>query len=362
MPSASHSLSTAAGARAAAAGPTPLRWRDAAAKLVAPGAVLAGAWAVVIMPAVAREGARGWALAAQIAIGPAIAVVLLISFVALLDVRGVSGRARTLAVGVVAIMTALLTTAADFAILNALVVWSAPPRWSTPVMWWANLGENILVCLGAVLVYDYRVRSASREAALREARLAAANMVRRTAEVRLQAMRARIDPRFLFDALSAVERVHDADAAAGNRLLDNLVTYLRGVVPDLTNTRSTVGCELDLAGVWLEIRQQIVGGTVASAVEEATAEVRGRQFPPMTMIALAEAVLADAPPSAALTIRASCEGRRTTARFACSARAVAEPSSVEPLRTRLRELYGESVRVRFRGDEHGRSATVEVDL
>jgi hypothetical protein len=57
-------------------------------------------------------------------------------------------------------------------------------------------------------------------------------------EIRLQALQARIDPRFLFDALAAVERIHDIDAAVGDRLLDNLIKYLRAVVPDLVATRS----------------------------------------------------------------------------------------------------------------------------
>jgi hypothetical protein len=106
------------------------------------------------------------------------------------------------------------------------------------VVWWFNFGWVAALCTGAVLAYDYRVRSARRAAVLREARLQAAGVLRRTAEVRLQALQARIDPRFLFDALAAVERIHDIDAAAGDRLLDNLIKYLRAVVPDLVATRS----------------------------------------------------------------------------------------------------------------------------
>ena len=75
-----------------------------------------------------------------------------------------------------------------------------------PVVWWCNFGWTAALCTGAVLAYDYRVRSARRAAVLRKVRLQAAGVIRRTAEVRLQAMQARIDPRFLFDALAAVER------------------------------------------------------------------------------------------------------------------------------------------------------------
>jgi LytS/YehU family sensor histidine kinase len=216
------------------------------------------------------------------------------------------------------------------------------------------------LCTGAALAYDYRVRSARRAAVLREARLQAAGVLRRTAEVRLQALQARIDPRFLFDALAAVERIHDIDAAAGDRLLDNLIKYLRAVMPDLVATRSTVGKEVALARVWLAIRHAIVGATTVHAIE-ATGDVGNLPFPAMTMIPLAEAVLSEAPASATLTVNAQCEGALTTVRIDCRAPCAAEPPSVPALRARLEELYGEQVRLAFTCDARGRQATVEVD-
>ena len=83
----------------------------------------------------------------------------------------------------------------------------------------------------------------------------------------------------------------------------------------------------------------------------------------MTMIALAEAVLSEAPPSATLAIRAQCDGALTTVRIDCHAPCATEPPSVQALRARLQELYGKQVRLAFTCDAiRGRQATVEVDL
>jgi hypothetical protein len=118
-------------------------------------------------------------------------------------------------------------------------------------------------------------------------------------------MQARIDPQFLFDALAAVERIHDVDAAAGDRLLDNLIKYLRAVLPDLIATRSTVGKEVELAAHGSTFDDEIVGADGIHAIE-ATGDVGNRPFPAMTMIPLAEAVLSEAPASATLTSSAHC--------------------------------------------------------
>lgn len=341
------------------------RWRAAAGQLLVPATVLAAAMVVFAVPGVLRDGARGWVFAIQATFGPVISVSLLVSLLALVDAAALRGRVRNAALVGAAMTAAGLGMAIVLVVLIAVGIWAAPP-WSTPVLWWANVGWVAMVLVGATLVHDYRVRGVQRATALREVRLRAAGAVRRAAEVRLQAMQARIDPRFLFDALSGVERVHDADPAAGHRLLDNLVAYLRAVVPDLGDTRSTVGRELDLARLWLEIRREVAGGTGGHDLGEPAADVRDRTFPAMTMIPLADAVLADAPPSATLLVRASGEGSLTTIQLECGQPAVGravEPPSVAAVRTRLRELYGERARLAFACDAGlGRRATVEIDL
>ena len=346
------------------------RWRDAAAELLGPAAVFVAAWSLVEIPISLAQGkAWGWRLVVFSATNPLIMVSVLVALIAVIEASTLRARGRTFATVGAGIAAAALGNAIGFPILIAVEFVSTPPPWApenffglSAVLWWINFGWCAAFCTGAVLAYDYRVRSTRRAAALRKVRLQAAGVIRRTAEIRLQAMQARIDPRFLFDALAAVERIHDIDAAAGDRLLDHLIKYLRAVLPDLIAVRSTVGKEIELARVWLDIRDTIVGATGVHAIE-ATGDVDGRSFPAMTMIPLAEAVLSEAPTSATLTLRAQCNGPLTTVRIDCRSPCAAEPPSVNALRTRLEELYGEQVRLTFTCDAiRGRQAIVEVEL
>jgi len=352
----------------AAAGSNPAasdrrrRWRDAAADRLAPAGVLVAIWILFQLGQGSFDGSRGWGFVTWNTIGPLATISILVALTAMIEVSALGARGRTVATVGAAMAAAAVGIVIFLAMLHAAGREPGPPGWTWPAFWWSQLGWTTALCTGAALAYDYRVRSKRRAAALRKARLQAAGVIRRTAEVRLQAMQARIDPRFLFDALAAVERIHDVDAVAGDRLLDNLIKYLRAVLPDLVATRSTVGKEVELARVWLAIRDTIVGATGVHAIE-ANGEVGSRPFPTMTMIPLVEAVLSEAPASATLTMRAQCEGALTTVRIDCRSPCGAEPLSVQALRARLTELYGEQVRLAFTCDAiRGRLATVEVDF
>ena len=211
---------------------------------------------LLTVPLALNEGSRGRALAFQVTLGPMVAAVLLVAFVALVQAGGVRGSRRTLAMFAVTTVAAAIASMIDVLLLMALSVFTAS-RASVPVIWWGNFGFIAMICLAAAFIEDYRTRSNERAAALRDARLRAADIVRRTAEVRLQAARARVEPRFLFDALSAVERAYDADAAAGHRLLDDLVTYLRAVTPDLRETQRDDARESEIARLRLAIERAI---------------------------------------------------------------------------------------------------------
>jgi LytS/YehU family sensor histidine kinase len=189
--------------------------------------------------------------------------------------------------------------------------------------------------------------------------------VRRTAEVRLQAAQGRVDPRLLFDALAAVERVRNTEPAMGFRLLDNLVAYLRAVMPKLQDTRSTIGQELDIARSWLDIRQAVARSPARYAIEDVPTPVLARRFPCMMIVPLASAMLAEAPAFTRFFIGVGAEEGMTTMHLRCDATASADPGGspvLQELRMRLAQLYGTSVRLSCVSDAFGCLATVEVDL
>jgi hypothetical protein len=197
--------------------------------MLGPAAVLAATWTLFQIAIDLRNGKQGWGLVAWNAIGTLFMISILVALAAVVEVSALGARVRTFAMVGAGIVAAAVGLAIFIPI--ALAVGYVVSSRSMPVMWWNDFGVVALLVHRAALAYDYRVRSERRAAALREARLQAAGVLRRTAEVRLQAMQARIDPRFLFDTLAAVERIHDVDACRGRSPARQLIKYLRAVMP-----------------------------------------------------------------------------------------------------------------------------------
>lgn len=82
--------------------------------------------------------------------------------------------------------------------------------------------------------------------------LASAEIARRRGEAelgraRLLALRGQVDPALVLDVMGQVQQRYRADPAAGDRLLDVLVAFLRGAMPAVRSGRSTLQGELALA-------------------------------------------------------------------------------------------------------------------
>jgi hypothetical protein len=85
-------------------------------------------------------------------------------------------------------------------------------------------------------VYLSRQRHARMLAVLRAAELGRGGSQRRLAETRLAALQARIDPDFLFQTLTKLERLYEADPPRADCLLEELIVFLRGALADVRQT------------------------------------------------------------------------------------------------------------------------------
>jgi hypothetical protein len=90
----------------------------------------------------------------------------------------------------------------------------------------------------AVAAYASERRRARMLSALRTAELDRATSQQRLAETRLAALQARVDPDFLIQTLARFERLHTAEPAAADRVLDELIAYLRKALADLRTSAS----------------------------------------------------------------------------------------------------------------------------
>jgi hypothetical protein len=84
----------------------------------------------------------------------------------------------------------------------------------------------------AVAVYASGRRRARMLSALRTAAIDRATSQQRLAETRLAALQARVDPDFLVQTLARFERLYEAEPAAADRVLDDLIAFLRRALAD----------------------------------------------------------------------------------------------------------------------------------
>ena len=104
-----------------------------------------------------------------------------------------------------------------------------------------TFSEWLILAGAATFVYADRRRARAARARMHAAELERTNAAKRTLESRLQAMQARVEPQFLFNTLAQVHDLYRADAALGERMLDELIAYLRAAMPKMRDTSSTVG-------------------------------------------------------------------------------------------------------------------------
>lgn len=77
-------------------------------------------------------------------------------------------------------------------------------------------------------------------AALRAAELARATSQQRLAEVTLDSLQTRIDPEFVFRTLSKLEVLYESDPREADRLLQDLIVFLRSALADIHSSNASV--------------------------------------------------------------------------------------------------------------------------
>jgi hypothetical protein len=107
--------------------------------------------------------------------------------------------------------------------------------------------SHAFVVFGLVTcVYVSHRWAAHRTGALRAIQLDHAKMEKRLLESRLAAMQAQVEPGFLRETLERVERTYETDATTADRMLRDLIVYLRAAIPRIRHPVSTLAQESGL--------------------------------------------------------------------------------------------------------------------
>jgi hypothetical protein len=152
--------------------------------------------------------------------------------------------------------------------------------------------EWLLIGGAATFVYLDARRARIEQGRLRRAEIERALTAKRMLESQLQAMQARVEPQFLFDTMAQVRRLYDVDRPLAERMLDELIAYLRAAMPQIRDTTSTVHREMELARAYLDILRLPLGERLQVLIEVRHPAGHGR-MPPMMLLPLFDQSVAE---------------------------------------------------------------------
>jgi hypothetical protein len=158
-------------------------------------------------------------------------------------------------------------------------------------------------------------------------------------EARLQALQRQVDPALLLSSMAELEKRYRDEPDGAERLLEELVEFLRCAMPGLREPVSTVDTELRLARAYVRLQKEC-GSTSAWSIGELQNGPLHAKFPSLLMLPLL-ALGADGSNSR-LTAR-SVNGQVT---LTFSGLREAALDFLQPLRSRLQSLYGGAIAVK----------------
>ncbi len=146
-----------------------------------------------------------------------------------------------------------------------------------PALWWG---------VAAAAWYTMQ-RTQVHATEVARAELASEELRASTAEARLQALQAQVEPHFLFNTLAHVKWLYRRDPERGRRMLGRLLDYLQAALPRVRQATTTLEEELQLARAYLDIQQIRIGGRLAFTIE-VPEDIARLRLPPLMLLTLVE--------------------------------------------------------------------------
>lgn len=214
--------------------------------------------------------------------------------------------------------------------------------------------------LGAGVARDYflRYRARREEAAWLQAQLT---------QARLDALRAQLNPHFLFNTLNAVSALAERDPKGVRRMIARLSELLRYTLEESTDAEVPLHRELDLLGEYIELMQIRFQGKLSVAIEVAP-DVREALVPNLILQPIVENAIKHGVNQISGIGRIAVRARRAGENLMVTVTdngpgpaGGAEGVGLSNSNARLREMYGASYKVALRrADAGGTEAEVVI--
>jgi len=242
--------------------------------------------------------------------------------------------------------------------------------WKTPAAMIGTWFNNCFMAGIATAIYFFVIRENEAHDTLHREDMGRLGLEREMTEARLQVMQAQIEPHFLFNTLANVRRLYQVDRPMGQAMLQHLSRYLGAALPQMRESRSTLGRELALTVAYLNIQKIRMGDRLAFDVDIPEA-LKACAVPPMMLLTLAENAirhgLVPMPEGGRVRVRARAETGILTLEVADTGRGLQESSGsgigLANIRARLKSLYDADARLLLaKNSPRGVTATLELPV
>lgn len=224
---------------------------------------------------------------------------------------------------------------------------------------WEGISRfSVTATLGVVfgglvtLFLIFRERDARVKATVLKAEAERSSLARRVAEAQLALMQAQVEPHFLFNTLANVRYLVENEPASALRMLDHLIEYLKAALPQMRESASTLGKEIELVRAYLNIQQIRMGERLSFDFRVPDA-LLARAFPPAMAITLVENAIRHGVEQCCdcvdVTVKAEVDAGRLRLTVADTGDGMKAETGrgigLINLRTRLAEMFGDAGRL-----------------
>jgi sensor histidine kinase YesM len=145
------------------------------------------------------------------------------------------------------------------------------------------------IMFGSIISYffSYRERVSRSEALVQEERIKRLANEKEMAETSLRLLQAQIEPHFLFNTLSNILSLLDADLEKGKSMLADFIHYLRTALPRTRGEATTIGQEMEMIQAYLNIFKVRMGERLHYRID-IPESMKDFPFPPMLVQPLVE--------------------------------------------------------------------------
>jgi histidine kinase len=245
-----------------------------------------------------------------------------------------------------------------------------PAGVSVAAVLFSRVARWLVVASLAYLYFVFGRQAAEAAERIHQSELYRVELDRQMTEARLHALRAQIEPHFLFNTLANVQQLYRTEPGRGRKMLASFVAYLRSALPQMRRDETTLRHEVDLARTYLDVLQVRMGERL-KVTFDVPDEVAGLAFPPLALATLTENAIKHGlnplPEGGAIEITARIDGGRLKVGVADTGAGLRASggagAGIANLRARLATLYGNAANLELEANApRGIRATIAVPV